>query len=83
MQQGGSFTQAEYTDYNIPFTLTDLGTPSHYLSTPYVLGNNLVGSFSGTIYFSDGSTEVQNGVVKYVYDVPMPITISFSAMRYD
>ena len=55
-------------------TLSSIGTPPTYASSND--GDNLSGSYEGILYFyANGSTGEIN------HDIPVPIKISFSAVR--
>ena len=63
------------------FNITDLGTIGSYdLTDPnntYIFGNPLIGSFSGTMYGSDGTLIGS----RRLYNIPVQIEIEFIAAR--
>lgn len=73
-------------DYNIagklPINITDLGTGTLYPQTPplpyYNFGQTLKGNYSGTIYLSN---HYLNGSGVRIYDIPVPFSINFKALR--
>jgi hypothetical protein len=63
---------------NIPIIITDLGTPTTLANSgsAYNFGQTIKGNYSGTIYLS----RLVNGVGIF-YDIPVPISINFKALR--
>ena len=57
--------------------LTDLGTPPTTAGA-YGSGTNIKGTYEGTLYFLDDNT---NGTPDANWNIPIPIKISFSAVR--
>ena len=59
-------------------SITDIGTPP---SSPSILdGQNVSGTYQGTLYFRDDSLVVSD-FANSLYNVPMPLKISFNAPR--
>ena len=57
--------------------LTDLGTPPTTAGA-YGSGTNIKGTYEGTLYFLDDNTD---GTPEANWNIPIPIKISFSAVR--
>ncbi len=69
------------------FNITDLGSPTVYdYTNPYYyydFGDPVIGSYSGTLYGTDG-TFVSNSSTDtygYVYNIPVQVSIEFKAAR--
>ena len=66
--------------------ISDLGSPTAYdYSNPYYyydFGDPVIGSFSGTLYGTDGTyASTNSGTYGFVYDIPCQISIEFKAAR--
>jgi len=83
-----------YTNPNLPFNLTSLGTyevesdPSAGINDCWHIGENIEGSYNATLYFQDLSTlsapptqEELNALENIPFTVPLEIEVSFSVTR--
>ena len=61
-------------------SITDLGTPPS--STITLDGQNVSGSYQGTLYFRDND-DLESDFVNSLFSVPVPLKISFSAPRWN
>ena len=74
----------EYIE-SVNFDITDLGSPgststSGDIDNFYIYGKPIIGSYSGILYGTNGTTYIPNQ--GYIYNIPIPIEIEFEAARY-
>tara|TARA_B100001173_G_C15991031_1_gene549010 strand:+ start:934 stop:1659 length:726 start_codon:yes stop_codon:yes gene_type:complete len=70
---------------SVNFDITDLGSPgststSGDIDNFYIYGKPIIGSYSGILYGTNGTTYIPNQ--GYIYNIPIPIEIEFEAARY-